>query len=298
MPFERLVRFVPRRDSSSVLIGQPVDPSIDVGKAVRNGEEVQVRLFTGTSALAPGPLTEKVEVIDRILSPLSAGEVGAIRCIGLNLRTDGAAQYANHAKEANMALPDVPMMFMKPATALADPWPVPTIIPKHTLQDDCADYESELAIVIGKTCKNVSETDALNYVLGYTAANDVSSRKAQLAQSQACYSKGFDGSCPLGPVLVSAALVPDPSKFTIRGLKNGEVMQSEELSDMIFDCAKLVSFLSQGTTLPPGTVIITGTPAGVGYGKKPPSYLHEGDEFVVEITPHVGSLYSVFEEEK
>ncbi|KAI1485441.1 hypothetical protein F5X96DRAFT_674637 [Biscogniauxia mediterranea] len=290
MAFERLVRFVPRADGTSVLLGQPVDGEVDVGKAVRDGEKVKVTVFSGNSVLNPGLPTGRIEIIDRILSPLTAAEVGSIRCIGLN--------YANHAKEAKMQLPDIPMMFMKPATALADPWPAPTVIPKHTLADDCADYESELAIVIGKACKNVSEADALSYVLGYTAANDVSSRKAQLAQSQACYSKGFDGSCPLGPVLVSAALVPDPSKFVIRGLKNGEVMQNSELSDMIFDCAKLVSFLSQGTTLPPGTVIITGTPAGVGFGKNPPEYLHEGDEFAVELTPHVGTLYSVFENER
>jgi 2-keto-4-pentenoate hydratase/2-oxohepta-3-ene-1,7-dioic acid hydratase in catechol pathway len=106
---------------------------------------------------------------------------------------------------------------------------VPTVIPKHTLQDDCADYESELTIVIGKTCKNVNESEALDYVLGYTASNDVSSRKAQLAQSQACYSKGFDGSCPMGPVLVSASLIPDPSAFKIEGFKNGEVVQSSSL---------------------------------------------------------------------
>ncbi|KAI0600943.1 hypothetical protein F4775DRAFT_544269 [Biscogniauxia sp. FL1348] len=290
MAFERLVRFVPRADGTSVLLGQPVDAELDVGKAVREGEKVKVTVFSGSSVLNPGLPTGRIEVIDRILSPLTAAEVGSIRCIGLN--------YANHAKEAKMQLPDIPMMFMKPATALADPWPAPTVIPKHTLADDCADYESELAIVIGRSCKNVSEADALSYVLGYTAANDVSSRKAQLAQSQACYSKGFDGSCPLGPVLVSAALVPDPSKFVIRGLKNGEVMQNSELSDMIFDCAKLVSFLSQGTTLPPGTVIITGTPAGVGFGKNPPAYLHAGDEFAVELTPHVGTLYSVFENER
>ncbi|KAH9897262.1 hypothetical protein F4778DRAFT_745003 [Xylariomycetidae sp. FL2044] len=290
MTFERLVRFIPRSDAGSILVGEPTDSGVDVGKAVRNGQEVQVRVFSGSSVLSPGSPSDRVELIDRVLSPLAASEVGSIRCIGLN--------YANHAKEAGMALPNIPMMFIKPATALADPWPVPTVIPKHTLKDDCADYESELAIVIGKTCKNVSEADALTYVLGYTAANDVSSREAQLAQSQACYSKGFDGSCPLGPTLVSAAVVPNPSEFTIRGLKNGDVMQDSGLGDMIFDCAKLVSFLSQGTTLPPGTVIITGTPAGVGFGKKPPAYLKEGDEFVVELTPHVGSLYSVFEYEK
>ncbi|KAK8011268.1 hypothetical protein PG990_010233 [Apiospora arundinis] len=290
MSFERLVRFAPKGKEGEVLIGQPVDSNVDVGKAVRHGEEVQVKVFSGDSALNPGSLTDRVETIARILSPLAPSEVGSIRCIGLN--------YVNHAKEANMQLPDVPMMFMKPATALADPWPVPTVIPKHTQADDCADYESELTIVIGKSCKNVSEADALNYVLGYTAANDVSSRKAQLAQSQACYSKGFDGSCPIGPTIVSSAIVKDPSTFTIRGLKNGEVTQNSGLNDLIFNCAKLVSFLSQGTTLPPGTIILTGTPAGVGYGKKPPSYLHEGDEFAVEVTPHVGTLYSVFENEK
>ncbi|KAI0132014.1 hypothetical protein BJ170DRAFT_679912 [Xylariales sp. AK1849] len=287
MAFERLVRFVPKSDDGVVLIGQPVDPNVDVGKVVRDGGEVQVKLFRGASALDPGGLTDKIEVISRVLSPLSAAEVGTIRCIGLN--------YVKHAEEANMALPEVPMLFLKPATALADPWPQPTIIPKHTLADDSADYESELAIVIGKTCKNVSEADALSYVLGYTAANDVSSRKSQHSQTQACYSKGFDGSCPLGPVLVSPSLVPDPSAFAIRGIKNGKVVQNSSLSDLIFNCSKLVSFVSQGTTLLPGTVIITGTPAGVGFGTKPPNYLHGGDEFVVELTPHIGSLHSVFE---
>ncbi|OTA69525.1 hypothetical protein K449DRAFT_384476 [Hypoxylon sp. EC38] len=289
MAFERLVRFIPRRNVPRPLIGQPVDSDIDVGKAVHDGDAVEVRVFSGNSVLNPGSPTGETEVISRILSPVSAEEVGTIRCIGLN--------YANHAKEANMKVPDVPMMFMKPATALADPWPVPTVIPRHTLKDDCADYEAELAIVIGRACKNVTAKEALNYILGYTAANDVSSRASQIAQSQACYSKGFDGSCPLGPVLVSATVMPDPSKFTIRGLKNGEVMQSSGLSDMIFDCAELVSFLSQGTTLPAGTIILTGTPAGVGFGKKPPAYLHDKDNFVVELLPHVGSLYSVFEAE-
>jgi 2-keto-4-pentenoate hydratase/2-oxohepta-3-ene-1,7-dioic acid hydratase in catechol pathway len=97
-----------------------------------------------------------------------------------------------------MALPDIPTLFMKPSNALADPYPAPTIIPKHTLEEDCCDYESELVIVIGKKAKDVSESEALDYVLGYTAANDVSSRSAQFAQSQWSYSKGFDGACPIG----------------------------------------------------------------------------------------------------
>jgi len=97
-----------------------------------------------------------------------------------------------------MALPDVPTVFMKPSTSLADPYPSPTIIPKFTLKDDCCDYESELVVVIGLECKDVPEAAALDYVLGYTAGNDVSSRVTQLSQSQWSFSKGFDGACPIG----------------------------------------------------------------------------------------------------
>jgi len=101
-----------------------------------------------------------------------------------------------------MKIPEIPVLFMKPSTSLADPYPAPTIIPKWTLKDESCDYESELVIVIGKEAKDVSEAEALDYVLGYTAANDVSSRAQQFAQSQWSFSKGFDGACPIGPVLV------------------------------------------------------------------------------------------------
>jgi len=124
-----------------------------------------------------------------------------------------------------MKLPDIPTVFMKPSTSLADPYPAPTVIPKFTLKDDSCDYESELVIVIGKKAKDVSEAEALDYVLGYTASNDVSSRASQFAQTQWSYSKGFDGACPIGPAIVSKELVPDPSKLKLRGLKNGKVMQ-------------------------------------------------------------------------
>ena len=127
-------------------------------------------------------------------------------------------QYKQHAAEVGMDLPTIPTLFMyenpwpyldeklmdirKPETSLADPWPAPCVLPKLTQQDDCGDYESELAIIIGKECKNVSEQDAYDYVLGYTASNDISSRSSQFAQSQWCFSKGFDGACPLGKFLI------------------------------------------------------------------------------------------------
>ncbi|KIW21125.1 hypothetical protein PV08_01705 [Exophiala spinifera] len=291
IPFKRLVRFIPRSDSSKIFIGQPHDDTLDVGLALRNGQDVKVDVFSGTSVLSPGQATGTSAVIDRVLSPLHISEVGTIRCVGLN--------YKQHAAEVNMALPTVPTVFLKPATALGDPWPAPTVLPKLTQLDDCGDYESELAVVLGRTAKNVPESEALDYVLGYTACNDVSSRTSQFAQSQWSFSKGFDTSCPLGPTLVSPALIPDPSKLRVRGVKNGDqLLQDCGTDDLIFSVAQLVSFISQGTTLPAGTVIITGTPAGVGVGKKPKVTIKAGDEFHVEILPHIGTLVNVFENEE
>ncbi|KAE8324286.1 hypothetical protein BDV39DRAFT_180542 [Aspergillus sergii] len=288
--FSRLVRFVPKSNPSKVLIGEPVDAQLDVGLALYQGKEVSVRPFTGASVLNPGQKTESTEIISRILSPLSQNEVGSIRCIGLN--------YTSHAAEMKLSIPDVPTLFIKPPTALSDPWPAPTVLPKITQVDNTGDYESEMVIVIGRDAKDVSEADALDYVLGYTAANDVSSRTSQMNQSQWCFSKGFDTSCPIGPALVSAALFPDASKFQIRGLKNGKVLQDCPLTDLIFSVPKLVSFLSQGTTLPAGTIILTGTPPGVGAAKNPKEFLKEGDEFAVELLPHVGTLVTKIENQK
>ena len=186
----------------------------------------------------------------------------------------------------------------KPDTSLGDPWPKPTILPKITQLDDCGDYESELGVIIGKTAKNVSESEAESHILGYTACNDVSSRTSQFAQTQWSFSKGFDGACPIGPVVVSPSLIPDPSKLRVRGLKNETVLQDCGTDDLIFSIPKLISFLSQGTTLRPGTLIITGTPAGVGIVRKPKVTVTQGDEFHVEILPHIGTLVNVFENEQ
>ncbi|KAG5744892.1 hypothetical protein H9Q72_003496 [Fusarium xylarioides] len=287
--FKRLVRFVPKSAPSSILIGEPVQASLDVGVASREGKDIAVNVFSGRSVLSPGSRTDRTESVERLLSPLAQEEVGTIRCIGLN--------YVQHAKEVKMDIPTIPTLFLKPNTALGDPWPTPTLLPKITQNDGSGDFESELAVVIGKPAKNVSEENAMDYVLGFTAANDVSSRVSQLNQSQWCFSKGFDGACPIGPTLVSTSEIPDPSKLHIRGLKNGKVMQDCSLDDLIFSVPKLVSFLSQGTTLPAGTVIITGTPAGVGMGRNPKETLFLGDEFRVEILPHIGTLVNTFENE-
>ncbi|KAK0383018.1 hypothetical protein NLU13_8934 [Sarocladium strictum] len=292
--FTRLMRFVPReaaaRPTSRVLIGEPEDQAVDVGAALYRKQDVWARVWSGSSVIQPGRVTESRILVDRVLSPLSRDEVGTVRCIGLN--------YFQHAREVNIEVPTVPTVFLKPADAIADPWPQPTPLPKVTQADDTGDYESELAIVIGQDCKNVDKEHAMDYVLGYTAANDVSSRGAQFAQTQWCFSKGFDGSCPIGPLIVSKTLVPDPSKLHVRGKLNDTVMQDCSLDDLIFSVPEIVSFLSQGTTLRAGTVILTGTPAGVGAGIKPNKVsIKHGDTFAVEILPHIGTLINDFENE-
>uniref|UniRef100_A0A093UQ65 Fumarylacetoacetate hydrolase domain-containing protein 2 like n=1 Tax=Talaromyces marneffei PM1 TaxID=1077442 RepID=A0A093UQ65_TALMA len=270
--FSRLVRFVPKSNPSKIFIGEPVDANVDVGLALYDGKDVHVKRLTGSSILAPGQATEDVESIKTVLSPLAREEVGTIRCIGLN--------YVSHAKEMNLAIPDLPTVFLKPSTALGNPWPEPCLLPKITQKDNTGDYESELAVIIGKTAKNVSQEDALDYVLGYTTANDVSSRTSQR------------------PVVASTSIIPDPAKLKIKGSLNGNVVQSCGLTDMIFTVPQLISFLSQGTTLPAGTVIITGTPPGVGAAKKPsPQFIKEGDEFRVSLEPHIGTLITQFKNE-
>lgn len=181
--WSRLVRFVPA-SGGTPLIGEPADPAQDVGLASFAGEPIEVETFTGTSILDPGERTGTKDKVKTILSPLAQSEVGTIRCIGLNVRPAPSPssplvlvrtcadpvlprpQYLRHAEEVKMALPEVPVLFMKPSTSLADPFPAPTVIPKAFVQDKAADYESELVIVIGKAAKNVSEQDALDCVLG------------------------------------------------------------------------------------------------------------------------------------
>ncbi|WVQ87874.1 hypothetical protein IAS59_001605 [Cryptococcus gattii] len=287
--FSRLVRFIPK-SSSTPLIGEPVNADLDVGLAAYESKPIEVEVFSGTSVLKPGEKTGKKEIVERLLSPLAQSEVGTIRCIGLN--------YVNHAKEVNLPMPDIPTLFMKPSTSLADPFPSPTIIPKAFVASNSADFESEVAFVIGKDAKNVSEEKALDYVLGFTAANDVSSREAQFAQSQWCYSKSFDGACPIGPAIVSKDQARNLSDVKIEGSLNGKTVQSSQLDDLIFSVPKIVSFLSQGTTLLAGTIIITGTPAGVGWTSTPRITLKDGDEFRVFVSHGVGTLINKIVEEK
>lgn len=279
--WSRLLRF--KDASGRTLVGEPVDPDLDVGLASFAGSAFTANVYNCTSILDLGakPTGEVVEV-KTVLCPLEAAEVGSIRCIGLN--------YKKHAIEAGLPLPKVPVLFLKPATALNGPYPDPILIGKGW-QDDQADYETELSVVIGRTARDVTEAEAMDYILGYACSNDVSARLHQgSVHSQWCYGKGMDKSAPLGPVVVSTRAIPDPSVLHMSGIKDGVVVQDIGLDDLIFDIPKLVSYLSQGTTLPAGTVIMTGTPGGIGFFAKPQNLLRQGDEFRVHITGGLGTL--------
>ena len=172
---------------------------------------------------------------------------------------------------------------MKAPTTVQNPGD-PIVIPRF-LRSDKVDYEGELGVVIGRPCKNVSPADALSYVLGYVAANDVSARDWQKEKGggQFCRGKSFDTFCPVGPCLVTTDELPDPSNLTLRTFVNQDKMQESSTSDMIFDVPTLISFLSGSTTLLPGTLILTGTPSGVGEARDPRRFLVPGDEVTVEI---------------
>jgi 2-keto-4-pentenoate hydratase/2-oxohepta-3-ene-1,7-dioic acid hydratase in catechol pathway len=232
----------------------------------------------GTALLIEGDLfgehwvTEVVSAVSKLLAPL---EPVSIPCIGLN--------YRHHAAETGAPIPQWPVLFHKSVAAVqnpGDPIEIPTHLASHQV-----DYECELAVIIGKRCKNVSKADALSHVLGYTCANDVSARDWQKdwGGGQWCRGKTFDTFCPLGPWIVTRDELPDPNALQIKTVVNGEVLQDWNTNDMIFDVPTLIEFLSGSTTLLPGTVILTGTPHGVGMARKPQRWLQAGDEVMVEI---------------
>lgn len=203
-----------------------------------------------------------------------------MRCIGLNFK--------DHAAELNCPLPSIPEVFFKPPNTITDP-ASPIALPSQA--PDAIDGEVELAIVLGRDARNVSVADAGDYILGYTAANDLTARDLQKQTSQWGYCKGFDGFCPLGPCLVRREAMGDVSRgVSLTSTLNGEVLQDGKTDEFIFSVEEIVSHLSKDTTLPKGTVIITGTPSGIGHSKKPPRYLSAGCDLKVSIGRGIGTL--------
>ncbi|NTV51936.1 MAG: fumarylacetoacetate hydrolase family protein [Candidatus Firestonebacteria bacterium] len=213
--------------------------------ALKEGDRFRIinsapyELWEPTTTLVPA---EEIH----LLAPVKPSKIIAV---GLN--------YRNHAQELNMQLPSVPLLFLKPPTAVANPeenivWP---------LISTRVDFEGELAMVIGRKAKNVSITSAMDYVLGFTLANDITARDLQTQDGQWTRAKGFDGFCPLGPVLVTEL---DWNEFELKTYVATECRQSGKISDLIFSLPEILSFASQVMTLLPGDVILTGTPSGIG----------------------------------
>jgi 2-keto-4-pentenoate hydratase/2-oxohepta-3-ene-1,7-dioic acid hydratase in catechol pathway len=247
----RIVRFLDEKDQ------------ICLGQNYRGGiaDLLEGRLFD-----SPKETGRQVRV-KKLLAPL---EPKAILCIGLN--------YRQHAEETGFKIPQYPALFMKNPATLTHP-DDPVVIPATCMDPPQVDYEVELAVVIGKAAKNVSKGSALQYVLGYTIANDISARRwqAHAGSGQWIRGKSFDTFCPLGPILVTPDEIPDPQSLQLKCILNGNSMQDAHTSDMIFPVAELISYLSTDMTLLPGTVILTGTPSGVGYTRDPAVYLKPGD---------------------
>jgi 2-keto-4-pentenoate hydratase/2-oxohepta-3-ene-1,7-dioic acid hydratase in catechol pathway len=211
--------------------------------------------------------TGRQVTVQALLPPI---QPAAILCVGLNYRL--------HAKETGMALPRYPIVFMKNTGSAAAHGDV-IQIPSSCAEIPEVDYEAELGVVIKAPAKNVSEARALDHVLGYVCANDVSARRWQKNAGGGQWVKGksFDTFCPFGPALVTPEEVGDPQELSVEFILNGQTLQQGHTSDMIFSVAQIIAYLSQSTTLLPGTLILTGTPSGVGYTRNPPVYLTPGD---------------------
>ncbi|KAH6694999.1 hypothetical protein F5X68DRAFT_186528 [Plectosphaerella plurivora] len=280
--WNRLIRFVD--DNGREAFGEPVISDVSELPELLEKNELWAVEYKGLSAVSATEKGEKIHV-KAILELFRPDDVPIIRCIGLN--------YKEHIKEGGRTPPPFPSVFIKPQTSIAghdEDIPIPKIA-----QDGTIDYEGELAIVIGKTGKNIAKSDVLSYIAGYVACNDVSCRGWQRDPKKAggvpqwCFSKGFDKFAPLSPILVSPSVVGNASDLRLQTFVNGEERQNTSTGDLLFGVEEIVSFCSQGTTLQAGTIILTGTPSGVAMGMKEPRYLNDGDFVEVKISK-LGSL--------
>lgn len=228
-----------------------------------------LRVFEG-GLFGDHRLTGRIAPPDEIMRFLAPVQPPNVFAIGLN--------YRKHAQETNMALPNEPVIFLKATTSVIGPQEA-IRVPREAPEE--VDYEAELALVIGKPTRHVPMDQAGEYILGYTCANDVTARDCQGRRDrQWARAKSFDTFCPLGPVIVTDL---NPSNLAITSRLNGNVMQSGQTDDLIFNVPCLVSFLSRCFTLLPGTVVLTGTPAGVGVARTPPVFLRPGDVIEIEV---------------
>jgi 2-keto-4-pentenoate hydratase/2-oxohepta-3-ene-1,7-dioic acid hydratase in catechol pathway len=227
-------------------------------------------------------ITEPIKMKEvKLLAPVNPPDIIAI---GLN--------YRKHAEEGGFSFPKKPVIFLKTTSSVIGP-EEKIIVPQAA--PDEVDYEAELSIVIGKKAKNIEIEEAGDYIFGYTCSNDVSARDCQLRLDQQwARGKSFDTFCPLGPWIETELAEPDRCRIISR--LNGEIMQDSNTSDLIFSTKELLSYCSKNFTLYPGTVIMTGTPEGVGFARKPPVFLKPGDKIEIEIEG-IGKLINLVSRE-
>jgi 2-keto-4-pentenoate hydratase/2-oxohepta-3-ene-1,7-dioic acid hydratase in catechol pathway len=250
--------------------GETVTPIIEsppgLGRdALRDALAAGIDLTTALAVSDQAPV-ESFTLKSPVASP------SKLLAIGLN--------YADHARESGVEPPKAPVAFVKTPNSIIGPGEEIRYAKDDTGQ---VDYEAELAVVIGRRAKRVSEASALDYVFGYTACNDVSARDAQFADGQWVRGKSFDTFCPLGPWIVTADEIPDPQNLRIACRVNGQTLQDGHTGDMVFGVASIISYMSRFITLEPGDVIATGTPYGVGFARTPPVWLLNGDTVEVDI---------------
>jgi 2-keto-4-pentenoate hydratase/2-oxohepta-3-ene-1,7-dioic acid hydratase in catechol pathway len=222
-------------------------------------------------------VTSRDAKIVKLLAPLVPLNILAL---GIN--------YKAHGDETAMSYPEQPILFLKATTSIVGhngPIILPAAGPEHV------DYEAELALVIGRKAKNIKPAEVKDYIMGYTCANDVSARDWQFDKQKGQWARGksFDTFCPLGPWIVTKDEIADPNNLGISAILNGRIVQESRTAQMIFNIEEIVSNLSKSLTLMPGTVILTGTPEGVGFTRQPPLFLRTGDVINVEIEK-IGTL--------
>jgi 2-keto-4-pentenoate hydratase/2-oxohepta-3-ene-1,7-dioic acid hydratase in catechol pathway len=254
----------------------PIDSVIGL---LRQGDQAMkdVRVVVDDLTLAITAHSQSIPegvVLGRSSVKLAAPILNPQKIIGVGLN------YRDHCEENNLEPPHSPITFAKYPSAIIGPDEAILVHPEDTQQ---VDYEAELAVVMGKQARRLSEHEAMDYVAGYTIVNDVSARDIQFAEKQWVRAKSLDTFCPLGPALVTRDEVPDPHSLDITCILNGKVVQHSNTKHLLFGVPSLVSFLSRGITLLPGDIISTGTPGGVGYYRKPPLFLQPGDIVQVEI---------------
>lgn len=248
--------------------GLPVGPHGDLLEIIRGGDTTLARV---RAALDDGKGQAHALSAVKLMAPVIAPS--KIVAIGLN--------YIDHCKEANLPVPPEPVVFSKFPGSVAGPYDDLTW-PRAVSKE--VDYEVELGVVIGKVALNVPESKALDYVFGYTVVNDVSARDQQFANAkQWDRGKSFDTFCPYGPYIVTRDEIPDPHVLQVRTILNGKEMQNSNTKNLIFNVNQIIAYVSEGTTLLPGDLIPTGTPFGVGFSRKPPVFLQDGDECVCEV---------------